>query len=223
MGKEARLHRQRRERGLETYRGTAPNTLAVVEISREYVQAGSTGSAVAFLKDFVRRHGLICLLRDGLSQYRGSQGFLGFVFSGYDTDRREIWEIPEVRRFVRALLNDFPFFPFLLVDQAEVVRGEGSPILESGANLFFLTGLEPEQPISGRGGVMISNRGFLDSLRIMAQTAIHQATKFCGDEPGLAEILPGLINAKCWRLFSQATGIPVRKCEKVEFFVPAYA
>lgn len=223
MGKEARLHRQKRENGLETYRGRAPQKLAIIEISREDVQGASTGSAVSFLNDFVRRHGLNCLLRDGLPQYRGSHGFLGFVFSGYNTDRREIWEIPEVGRFVRALLNDFPLFPFLLVDQAEAVRGHGSPILESGANLFFLTGVEPEQPVSGRSGVTISNRGFLDLLRTMAQVALRQTADFCGDDPGLAEILPGLLNAKCGRLFSQATGVHVREGEKVEFFVPAYA
>ena len=115
MGKEARLHRQKRENGLETYRGITPQKLAIIEISREDVQVASTGSAVSFLNDFVCRHGLICLFRDGLPQYRGSVGFLGFVFSGYDTDRREIWEIPEVRSFVQVLMKDFPLFPFLLV------------------------------------------------------------------------------------------------------------
>lgn len=31
-------------------------------------------------------------------------------FSGYDTDTREVWDIPEVRRFVQSLDQDFPFW-----------------------------------------------------------------------------------------------------------------
>jgi hypothetical protein len=108
----------------------------------------------------VRRHGLATLLREGLPKYGGSQGFLGFSFSGYGADRREIWEIPEARNYVQSLLQDFPLFPFLLVDHAETSRGQISPLLESGANLFFLTGFEPERSTSVRHGVMISNNRF---------------------------------------------------------------
>ncbi|CDQ10545.1 protein of unknown function [Acidithiobacillus ferrivorans] len=223
MGKEARLHKQKRENRQETYRGTAPQKLVIIEIAREDVQSGSTGTTASFLGNFVRRHGLASLLRDGLPQHDGSLGFLGFSFRGYDTDQREIWEIPEVRSYVQALLRVFPLFPFLLVDQAETVRGQGSPLLASGANLFFLTGFEPEQSASVRHGVMISNSYFWDSLRTLADSAVqHGSADFCGNDPNFAEVLPGLLDAKSWRLFSQATGFPVRKGEKVTF-MPSHA
>jgi hypothetical protein len=213
--KQARLHKQKRENGQETYRGTAPQKLFIFEIAREDVQSGSTGTTASFLNDFVRRHGLSCLLRDGLPQHKGSQGFLGFSFSGFDTDQREIWEIPEVRSFVQLLLLDFPLFPFLLVDQADTMRGQGNPLLESGANLFFLTGFEPEQSTSVRHGVMISNSYFWDSLRTLADSAVqHGTADFCGNDPNFAEILPGLLDTKSGRLFSQATGLSVLTGEK---------
>lgn len=34
-------------------------------------------------------------------------------FAGYDSDPRELWEIPELRRFVRDLHSEFPYFFFL--------------------------------------------------------------------------------------------------------------
>ncbi len=224
MGREARIHRQRREAGIETYRGMAPQKLSIVEIGREDVQSISTVATVSFLKDFVHRHGLITLLRDGLPQYGGSQGFLGFSFSGYDVDYREIWEIPEVRNYVQTLLQDFPLFPFLLVDQAETSRGQISPLLESGANLFFLTGIEPERPVSGRGGVMMSNRVFLNVLRTLAASATRQGVAdFCAADAGLAAMLPGLVDTKYRRLFSQATGISVTNHQQASDFSPIAA
>ena len=224
MGREARIHRQRREAGMETYRGMAPQKLSIVEIGREDVQSMSTGTTVSFLNAFVRRHGLATLLREGLQQYSGSQGFLGFSFSGYDADRREIWEIPEVRNYVQSLLQDFPLFPFLLVDQAEAAQGQSNPLLDSGANLFFLTGIEPERPVSGRGGVMMSNRVFFNVLRTLAASATRQGVAdFCAADAGLAAMLPGLVDTKYRRLFSQATGISVTNHQQASDFSPIAA
>jgi len=39
---------------------------------------------------------------------------LGFVFSGYDDDPREVWEIEEVRNFVCDLDDAFPYWLFFL-------------------------------------------------------------------------------------------------------------
>ncbi|WP_163054959.1 hypothetical protein [Acidithiobacillus ferrooxidans] len=206
---------------METYRGMAPQKLSIVEIGREDVQSMSTGTTVSFLNAFVRRHGLATLLREGLQQYSGSQGFLGFSFSGYDADRREIWEIPEVRNYVQSLLQDFPLFPFLLVDQAEAAQGQSNPLLDSGANLFFLTGIEPERPVSGRGGVMMSNRVFFNVLRTLAASATRQGVAdFCAADAGLAAMLPGLVDTKSRRLFSQATGISVNNHQQASDFSP---
>src|SRR5438093_866310 len=45
------------------------------------------------------------------SQVRGR---LALAFHGYDTDSRELWQVPEVRVFVRALDEAFPYWFYLL-------------------------------------------------------------------------------------------------------------
>jgi hypothetical protein len=52
--------------------------------------------------------------------------------------------------------------------------------------------------------------------------AQQSVADFCGNDSNLAEVLPGLLDAKSGRLFSQATGFPVRKGEKVTF-MPSHA
>ena len=43
-------------------------------------------------------------------------------FSGYDTDTRELWDIPEVRRFVQSLDQDFPFWFYVADLQSDFLK-----------------------------------------------------------------------------------------------------
>jgi hypothetical protein len=48
---------------------------------------------------------------------RSRRGRVDIAFHGYDSDRRELFEIPEVRSFVAALDAAFPYWLFFLTKQ----------------------------------------------------------------------------------------------------------
>lgn len=64
-------------------------------------------------------------LRGALAKLRGltadaasvvrEKGRLGLVFSGWDSDRRELWEIAEVRAYFAALDEEFPYWMWFLM------------------------------------------------------------------------------------------------------------
>jgi hypothetical protein len=80
-----------------------PENAGVIVVSRSTVEALQPAATLATLRTWVetaRNAGDVC---------RSIQ----LRFSGYDTDTREIWEIPEVRRFVHSLDQGFPFWFYL--------------------------------------------------------------------------------------------------------------
>jgi hypothetical protein len=70
------------------------------EIAREDVEAGRQSEYVGGL--------------DALSADVTNLGMLWLVFIGYDDDPRELWEIPEVRRWFARLVEAVPHLLYLL-------------------------------------------------------------------------------------------------------------
>jgi hypothetical protein len=50
---------------------------------------------------------------------KANYGRIFMIFPAYDQDPREVWEVPEVRAWVRRLANCVPHFPFFLVPGAQ--------------------------------------------------------------------------------------------------------
>jgi hypothetical protein len=50
------------------------------------------------------------------------RGFLQLRFSGFETDERELWEIPEVREYVRALDEAFPYWFYIADLRTELLK-----------------------------------------------------------------------------------------------------
>ena len=49
-------------------------------------------------------------------------GSLQLTFSGFEVDERELWEIPEVREYVRALDEAFPYWFYLADLSTELLK-----------------------------------------------------------------------------------------------------
>ena len=81
-----------------------PSNAFFLVISREQVNAGDTSSALSILGS--------CLASPAraLSLFQK----VDISFSGYEDISRELYEIPEVRDYVRALDDEFPFWLFFL-------------------------------------------------------------------------------------------------------------
>jgi len=114
-------------RGLESI--AAKGDLIVMQISRTEVEKGLVGDAVDRLM----------VLSTGVGYTRRFRNSVSLLFSGYDSDEREIHEIPECVTFVRTLTREWPFwFHFLekegdsvaillrLLFDVDVVRSEGA-------------------------------------------------------------------------------------------------
>lgn len=72
----------------------------VIVIPREVVEGGDPTPVLQGLTVFARS---AVLAPQAL-------GIMRVGFGGYDTDARELWEIPEVRHFVADLDNQFPYW-----------------------------------------------------------------------------------------------------------------
>ncbi|MGP0104071.1 chlororespiratory reduction 6 domain-containing protein [Rhodoblastus sp.] len=76
----------------------------VILITRDEVERGDIDAAISVFKD--------CL--SSVEKIRARFEQLDIVFHGYDDDRREIFEIPEVRKYVGRLDEKFPFWLFFM-------------------------------------------------------------------------------------------------------------
>jgi len=76
----------------------------VVVVSREEVETGYTSSALTVLRRLI----------ESPETARSFFERVEITFYGYDDDPRELFEIDEVRSFVRKLDDEFPFWLFFL-------------------------------------------------------------------------------------------------------------
>jgi hypothetical protein len=76
----------------------------VVVISRAEVEAGDISSVIDVLQTLIQSP----------DQVRAFRERVDIAFRGYDHDRRELFEISEVRNFVYQLDEQFPFWLFFL-------------------------------------------------------------------------------------------------------------
>lgn len=76
----------------------------MISISKEEVQAEEFGNVLATLNSFLESPETAKRFRENVD--------LGF--SGYDDDRRELFEIIEVRNYIRRLDEKFPYWLFFL-------------------------------------------------------------------------------------------------------------
>jgi len=77
----------------------------VIVVSRRDVESCNTSDTLAVLRKWVETS----------SDPREVQGKLQLWFEGYDSDHRELWLIPRVRTFVKALDEQFPYW-FVFAD-----------------------------------------------------------------------------------------------------------
>lgn len=77
---------------------------ACVVVSRDDVQASNPAPTLAVLGR---------LLKD-VPSVRRFRERVDITFHGYDLDKRELWEIPEVRNFVYQLDESFPYWLYYL-------------------------------------------------------------------------------------------------------------
>lgn len=80
----------------------------IIRIPRDLVEEGDTTPIIEGLTVFARSPSLA----------PQALGKIRITVSGYDADARELWEIPEVRRLVHALDQQFPFW-FFFADLAD--------------------------------------------------------------------------------------------------------
>lgn len=115
-------------------------------MSSQHLASPPGRTIVAFARDVVETMALDCALHalrqldataDSAREYRGT---VEVVFKGYAEDPREIHQIPEVRQFMRALTERWPFWLYFcsktsdsllvvllsLLDNTEVAREEGT-------------------------------------------------------------------------------------------------
>jgi len=92
---------------------------AVVEpvvfvISRQQVDRVDIESSLGFLRNLIPS--------DQPDHIWANKGRLSLVISGYDTDPRELYEIPEVCRYMRLLDAEWPFWLFFLNQVDESIK-----------------------------------------------------------------------------------------------------
>jgi hypothetical protein len=80
----------------------------VVIVRRHDVEAGNTASTLRVLSRLLA----------GVATVREYRERVDIAFQGYDTDSRELFEIPEVRRFVAALDDSFPYWLYFLTRES---------------------------------------------------------------------------------------------------------
>lgn len=76
----------------------------IIVVSREEVEACDIKPAMTTLRQLVASPDVA----------RSYQEKVDITFHGYDNDRRELYEIPEVRSYVHKLDKEFPFWLFFL-------------------------------------------------------------------------------------------------------------
>jgi TPR repeat protein len=80
----------------------------VLDFDRGDIEAGDTSDVMAVLKQLLER--------DAATKFCER---VDLCCSGYDSDSRELWEIPEVRAFVQKLDQQFPYWCYFLSRNGE--------------------------------------------------------------------------------------------------------
>ena len=104
VGPEAPNQRPAADRGMESHLSKLKPGLVVIGIGRDDVESHDISHALG---------SLVALLTDP-ETVRRLQGKVAIVFEGYDDDPREVYEIPEVRRFCNTLDERFPYWFYFL-------------------------------------------------------------------------------------------------------------
>jgi len=83
-------------------------------ITRQQIEAEDLESSLEFLRSLVPT--------DNPQRIWSQKERLSLVISGYDTDPRELFEIPEVRRYLRSIDEYWPFWLFFLNQVDESIK-----------------------------------------------------------------------------------------------------
>lgn len=83
-------------------------------ITRQQIEAEDLESSLDFLRSLVPS--------DNPQRIWSHKGRLSLVISGYDADPRELFEIPEVRRYLRSIDEHWPFWLFFLNQVDESIK-----------------------------------------------------------------------------------------------------
>lgn len=88
----------------QSYLSKLKPDLVIIGIGRDKVESNDISLALSTLTD----------LFAGPNTVRRLQGRVSILFEGYDDDPREVYEIPEVRRFLGTLDRRFPYWLYFL-------------------------------------------------------------------------------------------------------------
>ncbi len=77
--------------------------LVILSVSRDLIEKGDTAPIASALTDMVST-------REKAAAFRQR---VGVMVEGYDTDPRELWQVPQARQFFRRLFEQCPFVMFL--------------------------------------------------------------------------------------------------------------
>jgi hypothetical protein len=88
----------------ETFPHNDKPAFVIVKIEREQIEQGNIAHALSSLM-------VMTDTRENVLMYQNS---LSFMVSGYDNDRRELPEIPEVRTYFKALSEQWPYWLWFL-------------------------------------------------------------------------------------------------------------
>lgn len=86
----------------------------VFVITRQQIEAEDAEISLEFLRSLVPT--------DNPQRIWSHKGRLSLVISGYDADPRELFEIPEVRRYLRSIDEHWPFWLFFLNQVDESIK-----------------------------------------------------------------------------------------------------
>jgi len=153
-----------------------PDQLILLAIERDSVERGEIAYAMTHMWQMVSTAAAL----------REHAHCLSIAFLGYDDDPRELYEVPQVRAYVRKLMTHCPWFA-LLLNKWDGAIFQLLPALVSEANIVSRVGL--------RVSVETDNRETLQlAMRCIKGAGVHlQQLGFPQDEAD--QLVSGLVTA----------------------------
>jgi hypothetical protein len=78
----------------------AADTKVIFEVPHDDILSGSTSTVLSALQGFLASR----------ERMLGGRGRITLFFAGYDDDPRDVYDIPEIRRYAKALDDQFPYW-----------------------------------------------------------------------------------------------------------------
>ncbi len=100
MTNQEAMRRTAMQHQINAAKNLGEDTPVVLPLRREHLRAGDTKPLLEFLN----------LLLADAETVRAFRGRIGFDLEGFEDERREPEELPELRNYFRAISNEFPYW-----------------------------------------------------------------------------------------------------------------